>query len=117
MIMVRWVGKAVSENRRLRPGRGRLRAQREYEAFIDGLAFQIRAVTAGRRLRAIDLTIRTRIWKMRDKQNLVKPICDAIERSGLIENDRDIRDIHVPAAETHARGEPDQIELEIVEVP
>lgn len=106
----------MSENRRLRPGAGRLRAQREYEAFIDGLAWQIRADAGAQRLSAIDLLIQVRIWKMRDKQNLLKPVCDALERSGLIKNDRDIRGIEMLPAEQHARGELDEIQLFIAEM-
>ena len=116
MIVVKWTGKAVSENRRLVPGKTRLQATQQYEGFINSLGWQIRADSpwiAG--IKKINLLIHVTIWKMRDKQNLLKPICDAVQRSGLIENDRDIETIHIMPAEYHKRDELDHIWLFISE--
>ena len=117
MIIVRWTGKAASVNKWHVIRKGRICASRSYEQFIDALAWTITAETGGcRPWRRLDLRIHCTIWRMRDKQNLLKPICDAIERSGLIKNDRDIGHIHICPAEFHERDELDQIMLMLSEV-
>lgn len=117
MITIRWQGKAVSVNRWHVIRGKRIYASKEYEGFINGLSMQIRAEGGTRQLRGISsLLICACLWKMRDKQNLLKPICDALERSGLIKNDRDIEHIHMLPAEEHKRDELDEIHLFITEV-
>ena len=42
--------------------------------------------------------------KQMDKQNLLKPICDAVELAGIIKNDRDI-DVLMLMPAVHTRGD------------
>jgi Holliday junction resolvase RusA-like endonuclease len=50
-----------------------------------------------------------------DHHNLLKPICDAIELAGIIDNDKHIDDKIIMMPPTrHKRGQPDQITVEII---
>ena len=58
----------------------------------------------------VDISIFCRMWKMRDSDSSVKPICDAIEDAKIIKNDRQIRDITI-CRRYHKRDEPDIIRV------
>ena len=111
MLAVFWKGKAISENRRHVIRSGKICASREYEKFIDSLAWTIRAETKGQRYKRLDLTINSKISAWVDHQNLCKPICDAVQRSKLIENDKKIGNIWIQEAQRHKKGELDEIRL------
>ena len=87
-MTILWQGKVVTENRWHVVRNGRIAASREYEKFIDGLAWTIKAECRDTKLERIDhLWLDFQIGAKIDKQNLLKPICDALKRSGLIEDD------------------------------
>ena len=118
MITVTWTGKAVSVNKWHVVRRGRISPSREYEEFIDSLAWAIRAGVCGCLMPwpALDLTMSCELGPLADDQNLLKPVCDAIERSRLLENDRDIRRKIIEPATRHKRGQPDTIAMCLTEV-
>ena len=111
MLAVFWKGKVITENRRLVIRNGKICPSREYENFIDGLAWTIRAETKGHRYKRLSITINSKINAWVDHQNLCKPICDAVQRSRLIENDRKIANIWMQEAQRHKKGELDEISL------
>jgi len=111
MLTVFWKGKAISENRRHVIRNGKISASREYEKFIDGLAWTIRAEAKGQRYKRLDIAIDSKVNAWVDHQNLCKPICDAVQRSGLIENDKMIGNIWMQEAKRHKKGELDEIWL------
>lgn len=89
MIIVGWQGKVVTDNKRLIKGKqGRLVPNSKYIAFKEGLAWEIKAQTKHQRYKAIDLLIYFELHSKVDKQNLLKPICDAIELAGVVVNDK-----------------------------
>jgi len=126
MLIIGWKGTAIPDNRRLIPQRGanariiagkllktkkrRLTANPEYKAFKEGLAWEIRAQTR-EKYRTINLMISfelaTRPKNQEiDKQNLLKPICDAVELSGLIKDDKQIGVIMLmPVVESKDRAD------------
>ena len=63
----------------------------------------------------IDIVIYTSMWKMRDSDSSVKPICDAIEDAQIIKNDRQIKDILIHRG-YHKRDEPDIIQVWIADI-
>ena len=90
-FVIEWSGKLVSENRRHVIRNGRIYAGREYEAFVRSLAWTIRSSTQQATPLAhpkVELIVRTK--RRIDKQNILKPVCDAIERAGLVDNDRNL---------------------------
>ncbi len=115
MITVTWTGKAVSVNRWHVVRRGRIAASREYETFIDSLAWVIRAETVGNQWEALDMTMQCEVVPLVDDHNLLKPVCDAIQRSGLLADDREIKHRHLLPARRHKRGLADTIHLELEE--
>ena len=89
--MIIWKGKAVSENRRLIPAKGRWVTNPEYRAFKDSLIWTLKA-KHHEHLKG-DIEVKITMWlnpKM-DAQNILKPVLDAIEQAGIIDNDRQIR--------------------------
>ena len=90
MEIVSWTGKAVPDNRRLIVGHGRLVPNKAYQEFKTGLAWEIKA-GCKKKFKRVNLMISVELAnKQMDKQNLLKPICDAVEFAGIIKNDRDI---------------------------
>ena len=114
-LTVTWTGKAVSVNRWHVVRKGRIAASREYETFIDSLAWTIKGAAISTRWAALDLTMQCDVGPLMDDHNLLKPVCDAIERSGLLGDDREIKDRHLLPATRHKRGHPDTIRLELKE--
>jgi hypothetical protein len=120
VITVSWRGKAVSENRRHVLRDGRLSASREYEAFVEELALAIMAEArrqAGVRIyESMSLIAQLSIGPRMDGQNLLKPICDAIQRSGVLANDRNLRHRALLPDQRHKQGEEDSIMLHLYEL-
>ncbi len=113
-MTVTWTGKAVSVNKWHVVRRGRIAASREYETFITSLAWAIKAAIP-EQWAALDLTMQCDVGPLMDDHNLLKPVCDAVERSGLLANDREIKHRHLMPATRHKRGQPDTIRLELKE--
>jgi len=93
MIIASWTGKAISENDRLLPGRGRWRANPAYKAFKESVAWVLRIEQED--MPSIEEPVSVRLFlelnpKM-DAQNVLKPVFDALELAGVIKNDRQIR--------------------------
>ena len=119
MIIVTWTGKAITVNKwhgiRYAKGKPYISPTREYETFIDSLAWAIRAERVGKQWEALDLTMQCEVGPLMDDHNLLKPVCDAIQCSGLLADDREIRHRHLLPARRHKRGQPDTIHLELEE--
>ncbi len=123
MITVMWQGKAVSVNKWHCVRNGKISPTREYEEFIDQLAWSIKDRMRGENTStwfaawpALNLIMSCELGALADDQNLLKPVCDAIERSGLLENDRDIKTKWILPASRHKRGGVDTIWLHLMEV-
>jgi len=88
-----WTGRAVSENDRLLPGKGRWKPNPEYKAFKESVAWVLRQEQLDRP--PIEGPVCVRLFielnpKM-DAQNVLKPVFDALELAGVIKNDKQIR--------------------------
>jgi len=116
MIAVKWTGKAVSVNKWHMVRAGRIYASNEYKQFIESLAWAIKGESGCRVYRKISLIIHVTLNNRMDHHNLIKPVCDAIEQSGIIMNDKNIEDIRLRPAERHRQGEKDEIILMISEI-
>jgi len=64
----------------------------------------------------VDCTMTLVLWKVRDTDDALKPIFDAIEEAGIIKNDKLIRNI-VVGREYHAKNEPDGVFIVFTTVP
>ena len=118
MQILNWQGRAVSVNnwtrtRVIKQGGmsvAMVYKTTVYKKFVKSLADAM--ISAGIKTvpsdSYIDITIGCCMWKMRDSDSSVKPICDAIQDSGIIKNDRQIRDIIIHR-HYHKRDEPDII--------
>lgn len=133
MISVIWRGRAVSENERhavrwirratatgVTLERPAIKAKREYEAFVSDLAYtimgEVRRQATVKRYSSLSLLVQLEIGPEMDGQNLLKPICDAIQRSRILVNDRNIRHRAMLPDERHPPGEVDTIHLMLYEL-
>lgn len=130
MISILWQGYVWSENERhaLRWIRTRrsatvmpvIAAKREYQAFVQDLATAImaqdRRQVGVRRFSSLSMMAQCTIGPDMDGQNLLKPICDAIQRSRILLNDRNIRHRTMVPDERHPPGETDTILLQLYEL-
>lgn len=118
MIAIRWTGKAVGTNKRHTISRtsGHIINTRAYRTFLEDLAYTIREAAPGIRFEKISVVISVSVSNSYDHHNLHKPIMDAIEKSGLLGNDKNILFISWLPPERHKRGEIDEIFLLISEV-
>ncbi len=128
MISVIWRGRAVSENERhavrwiRKPDvtgvtleQPAIKAKREYERFVRNLAYAImgeaRRQAGIKRYASLSLLVQLEIGPEMDGQNLLKPICDAIQHSKILANDKNIGLRVMLPDERHPQGEPDTIHL------
>jgi hypothetical protein len=130
VIRILWRGYAWSENQRhaLRWIRTRrsttatpaIVAKREYEIFVQDLATAImaeaRRQVGVRRFQSLSVVVQCTIGQAMDGQNLLKPICDAIQRSKILLNDRNIQHRTMLPDERHGSDEPDTIWLALYEL-
>ncbi len=111
-----WEGKAVGENTRIEFSRthGKGYPNTKYKAFKDGLAWMMRARMRVGLFETITGPVSVLITHRSnfDIDNLTKPILDALEDAGVIENDRNVRRLHVES-ERKGRGELDGIVVEV----
>lgn len=93
-----WEGLAVSKNENQKRGKkssaiGRAR----YQCFIDSVAWTLRAA-AGRDFKTftgpVSVLLEISCPPLMDHFNLVDPLMDALQRSGVVENDRNAVDVH-----------------------
>jgi len=116
MIIAFWSGKAVGVNKRLlwNPRLKRNVPNPKYKAFKESMAWAIvphKEVITG----LVDVKLSVSLWKMMDSDSVMKPCLDAIEASGLIKNDSQVKNITIER-EYHKRGELDRIGFFISEV-
>ena len=117
MIIASWTGKAVSENDRLLPGKGRWRANPAYKAFKESVAWVLRIEQkdtppiTGRVCVRLFLELNPDM----DATNIIKPVLDAIQLAGAINNDKQIRTFGL-YREDQAAGEEDLIGIIVQEM-
>jgi len=109
---VRWTGKAVSSNRRLRSGRTRMHGDPDYAAFKRSLSFTFAAARIKQRWQCTrdDVAVEIRAWlpARMDGEAVQKPVLDALELAGVVENDRQCVDVRMQRMGTE---EPARIEV------
>jgi len=89
-IAFHWTGKACGVNGRYINRSYNLTP--EYRQFRDGIAETCRAMNPGRKIAGeVVLLLQLTIDQARDSDSLLKPIFDGIEKSGVLENDRQIK--------------------------
>lgn len=85
--------KLISENRRLRPGNGRLTTTQAYKNYKQELGFVFRPQIP-LKWKTIDgkfgVKMEFRTYDRKDAQNLIKPILDVIESLGIVKNDKSL---------------------------
>lgn len=117
MIIIHWTGKAVSKNRRFRiasntrDGGPRMVRTEAYDAWLQSLGWTVRRVLPKDYRRFEWIMINATLDPQADHHNLVDVVLDALERCGLIKNDRDAGVVMSMPCERHKRGEDDEIRL------
>ena len=122
MIVIRWTGHVVTDNERhaLRwVWKNGVKVQvqspkREYQQFVEDLSMLVMAEARRHgyiNLPSVSLRMQCHLGPQHDDQNLLKPVCDAIERGGVVANDRDIGYKVIVPATRHAKGKLDEILL------
>jgi Holliday junction resolvase RusA-like endonuclease len=104
-----WEGLAVSENRRLKQGKGRWYANPNYKVFLDGMTWKFHSQKAGIEFARPDVLIVVSVGTKMDHHNLHKPILDALERAGIIDNDRNVGWVRMAPPEKHPQGQLDKV--------
>jgi len=91
-LMVKWEGRAIAANRRLAQGKGRFYSEPRYQNFINSMAWLLKKKARGQVLKG-DVAVRLElvIPKQMDTDSLIKPCMDALQRSGVIVNDNQVR--------------------------
>jgi len=111
-----WVGKIPSANRRIaaRAVRGRaiMYPSTEYKQAKQSMINTF-FPTAEHISQPVDALLRVSLWKMRDSDNAVKIVLDALEKAGVLESDRQVRDIAI-RREYHKRDEADRVDIVLV---
>ena len=106
ITILKWSGKAVTENRRLD---GRFHANANYKAFLEHMIWIFKVQAAGIRYNYPDILMCVSVNSRVDHHNLHKPILDAIERSGLVDNDKNVGWVRMAPPERHPQGQDDEI--------
>ena len=89
-----WQGHAVSENRRLAPGQGRWFTSDDYRAFKESLGWAILPHVEqfpGPVSVRLTMVLNARM----DATNIIKPVLDALQTTGVVKNDSQVRQLHV----------------------
>ena len=108
ITILKWSGKAVTENRRLD---GRFYANANYKAFLEHMIWIFKVQAAGIRYNYPDILMCVSVNSRVDHHNLHKPILDAIERSGLVDNDKNVGWVRMAPPERHPQGQDDKITI------
>ena len=106
-----WSGKAVGTNKRLDTARGRIYRNAAYKVFLDDLAWTFAAAGATRFERPVTVYIQEHVHGRRDVDSLIKPVLDALERSGVLASDNLVREIRAEKQAKH--GGPDRLYVEV----
>ena len=107
-----WSGKAVGGNRRLDTARGRIYRSAAYRVFLEELACTFGTVDPGAHFeRPVTVYIQQHVNGRRDVDSLIKPVLDALERSGVIASDNLVREIRVMRQAKD--GGPDRLYVEV----
>jgi Holliday junction resolvase RusA-like endonuclease len=108
MQVLKWEGRAVSCNQRLASGRTRWKNGDDYRAFRDAMTIVFKTQWQ-RTYTAPDVLIHTEIGPRMDHHNLGKPILDALQAAGVIDNDKHIGWLTFSPPDRHKNGEPDKL--------
>ncbi len=116
-MIVFWSGKAVSENDRLLPGKGRWRSSLAYKGFKESVAWALRAEHLDKPPIEGSVSVRLLMYLNADMDaaNVIKPVLDAIELARVVKNDKQIRTFWFHREDTE-KGEDDWIGIMIQEV-
>ena len=112
-----WRGKAVSENDRLLPGKGRWRVNPEYRGFKESVAWALRAEQMDKPPREGSVSVRLFMFlnANMDAANVIKPVLDAIELARVVKNDKQVKTCWFHR-EDKEEGQDDRIGIIIKEV-
>ena len=94
-----WEGRAVSENRRLMPGKGRWYTSPEYKRFKTALIWTFAAAKTTTYLGKVYVRISVWLRPRMDVQNIIKPVLDALQEARIIEDDKQVWELHVTRQE------------------
>lgn len=97
--------KIVSANRRLIPGTGRMVNNPEYTAFKEHLMAMTRKEKLQPRYRIV-----IKVTCYQDADNVIKPVLDALQKRGVIDDDKNVRFIEVEKT-IGKRGAPGKIHV------
>ena len=120
MIVVYWKGRAVLKNQRYRITKEtketnpKLVKTTSYKKWLDSIGWAIKEVTLKRYKNLQSVMISSVLATQADHHNLVDVVCDALEKCGLVQNDRDAGIVMSMPCERHKRGKFDEIWLFIV---
>jgi Holliday junction resolvase RusA-like endonuclease len=116
VIRAEWSGIAVSDNRRLIPGRGIWRPNPAYKAFKESMAHSIYFQMRWKPIFLAKVSLRLRVWlpARMDTMAIIKAACDAVQLSGAILNDSLIDRLEV-VREGKAEGKLSRIVFEVEE--
>ena len=114
-IVVQYSGKLIGVNDWKMPcragGKVWMSLTPEYRSFMEEIAVAMRMSGKGMISGMFDVELRMNVGPLADHHNYCKPILDAIEKSGLIENDRLAGDVFMPIPLRHKRGLPDELTI------
>lgn len=109
MIVVHWVGQAVSDNAKtIKDHRGNRRNSEAYKAYRASVAMTIRARCPGISCARPGLIAQFSLEGHCDATNMLKGLLDGIQDSKFVDNDRHIAPITVLPTLKHRRGEQDE---------
>jgi Holliday junction resolvase RusA-like endonuclease len=117
MIKATWSGVAISDNRRLIPGKGRMVANPKYTAFKKDMAWSIRMCNLGKQ--PIEKSVRVWLYVSlpvrMDISAIIKAALDAVQLSGAIKDDNQVDMLTVHRV-GKAEGKISTIVFEIEEI-
>jgi hypothetical protein len=111
MLSLKWTGKAYGKNQKsgYNSKTGQHFKNAYYKAFQDGMALLFRAQAKGKTFDFPDVIICADIGPTMDHHNLIEPVMDALQMSGVIANDRNVGWVKCAPAERHPAGQDDEI--------
>ena len=117
-MWIRWRGKAVGVNRWLETNRrGVMYKNPEYAAFQDELIYYLKLAKRGKKTMTggVMVVLHFVVNPLRDIDSLEKPILDSLEKSGVIENDRQVVGVSKTKSPKKGRKDLDQIQIVVTE--
>ena len=115
-MTITWIGKAVSENIRLETGYKRWHMTAKYRTFLTSMIWTLK-LAWGRKEQLknpVRLKISTWLNPRMDMLNVDKACADAVEKAGIIANDRQIWDFRMDRAKRN--GKEDIVIFDIEEI-